>query len=277
MCFSPAWWTTRGRVSGASSASARGTQSFNATAPRLPPTTSTDNGPVRPAKRVSGGGTDSMSARSGLPTHSGRPPATAPNVPGNPVSTRSAPWRSTRLASPGLASRLWTISGTCRATAISDPGNDAKPPKPTTTCGARRPMTPAAWTQARRIANGPNSRRRQPLPRTLPKSMPSKSTPCFGTSRASMPSRVPSQNTRCPRRASSPATARPGKMWPPVPPVVIITVIAPALIPGNPAASGDSRNRRASGSPARCSWRRCPSRRTTAAAASGPWSAARPC
>ncbi len=38
-----------------------------------------------------------------------------------------------------------------------------------------------------------------------------------------MPSRVPSQNTRQPRATSFAATARPGKMWPPVPPVVIIT------------------------------------------------------
>ena len=142
------------------------------------------------------------------------------------------------MASPGLASRLWMTSGNCFATAVSAPGNEANPPNPTTTCGARRRMTPAAWTEGdRRIANGPNNSRRQPLPRTLPKSMPSKSTPCLGTSRASMPSRVPSQKTRWPRRASSSATASPGKMWPPVPPVVIITVIAPALIPWNPRNS----------------------------------------
>ncbi len=39
-----------------------------------------------------------------------------------------------------------------------------------------------------------------------------------------MPSRVPSQNTRQPRATSFAATASPGKTWPPVPPVVIITV-----------------------------------------------------
>jgi hypothetical protein len=39
-----------------------------------------------------------------------------------------------------------------------------------------------------------------------------------------MPSRVPSQKTRQSREINSAATARPGKMWPPVPPVVIITV-----------------------------------------------------
>src|SRR4051794_29721498 len=39
-----------------------------------------------------------------------------------------------------------------------------------------------------------------------------------------MPSRVPTQNTRAPRETSFAATARPGNTWPPVPPVVIITV-----------------------------------------------------
>ncbi len=39
-----------------------------------------------------------------------------------------------------------------------------------------------------------------------------------------MPSRVPSQNTRQPRAISLAATASPGNTWPPVPPVVIITV-----------------------------------------------------
>ena len=42
--------------------------------------------------------------------------------------------------------------------------------------------------------------------------------------RASMPSRVPSQNTRQPRATSFAATASPGNTWPPVPPAVIITV-----------------------------------------------------
>ena len=44
-----------------------------------------------------------------------------------------------------------------------------------------------------------------------------------------MPSRVPSQNTRQPRATSFAATASPGNTWPPVPPVVIITVTAPVI------------------------------------------------
>ncbi len=73
-------------------------------------------------------------------------------------------------------------------------------------------------------ANGPSSSVFQPLPRTPPNETPSNSTPCCRTSVASIPSRVPSQNTRQPRATSFAATARPGKTWPPVPPVVIITV-----------------------------------------------------
>ena len=53
--------------------------------------------------------------------------------------------------------------------------------------------------QARTSANGPSSSVRKPLPRTPPNDTPSNSTPCCGTSFASMPSRVPSQNTRAPR------------------------------------------------------------------------------
>ena len=274
MCFSPAWCVTTGRRSAGSRASARGTHSFSATAPKLPPTTSSRSGPVRPAKRCSGGATATMSARSGLPTHSTRGSRPSPRTPGKPVSTRSAPKRSTRLASPAFASRLCTTSGTLRATAISAPGNDAKPPKPMTTAGRRRPSTRNACTHAARIAYGPSSRRTGPLPRTLRNAIPSKSMPCWGTRRASMPSRVPSQKTFQPRRVSSAATAMPGKMWPPVPPVVIIAV---AVTRCNPATCAGSRSRPAAGWRPRRSWRRCRCRRTTAAAASGPWSAARPC
>src|SRR6185437_13392433 len=59
-------------------------------------------------------------------------------------------------------------------------------------------------------------------------------TPCCGTSVASIPPRVPSQNTRAPRETSFAATASPGKTWPPVPPAVIITV---ALIVARPSGS----------------------------------------
>src|SRR5262245_4624293 len=85
-------------------------------------------------------------------------------------------------------------------------------------------MMPRLCQHARASANGPNASWRTPLPRMPPNATPSKATPCCGTSLASMPSRVPSQNTRQPRATSFAATASPGKMWPPVPPVVIITV-----------------------------------------------------
>ena len=62
-------------------------------------------------------------------------------------------------------------SGTLRATAINAPGNEAKPPKPRTTWGRRCESTDHAARHAARIANGPNSSRFQPLPRTLEKSI----------------------------------------------------------------------------------------------------------
>src|SRR5689334_14953920 len=136
-----------------------------------------------------------------------------------------------RFARPATALASCNTRGRPVATPISAPGNDAKPPKPSTTDGLRRRMIDTLSMQAARSAYGPSSSVRNPLPRTPRNAMPSNSTPCSGTSFASRPPRVPSQNTDRPRATSFAATARPGKMWPPVPPVVIITV---ALTTGPP-------------------------------------------
>src|SRR5574340_895332 len=117
-----------------------------------------------------------------------------------------------------------SASGRPPATPISAPGNDAKPPSPSTTSGRRLLIARSAATQARTSANGPTTSVARPLPRMPRNGTASNSTPCCGTSVASIPPRVPSQNTRAPRAASFAATARPGKTWPPVPPAVIITV-----------------------------------------------------
>jgi hypothetical protein len=50
-------------------ASAFGTTALSAFAPRLPPTTSSFSGPLRPAKRLAGSGCERKAERSGLPTH----------------------------------------------------------------------------------------------------------------------------------------------------------------------------------------------------------------
>ena len=50
-------------------ASAAGTRSLSALAPRLPPTTSKRSGPERPANRSDGGPTLAIASRKGLPTH----------------------------------------------------------------------------------------------------------------------------------------------------------------------------------------------------------------
>src|SRR5205823_9021187 len=101
--------------------------------------------------------------------------------------------------------------------------------------GGRRRMIDTLSMQAARSAYGPRSNVRNPLPRTPRNETPSNSTPCSGTSFASRPPRVPSQNTDKPRATSFAATASPGKMCPPVPPVVIITV---ALIDDTPRSYG---------------------------------------
>ncbi|CFN71076.1 Uncharacterised protein [Bordetella pertussis] len=58
--------------------------------------------------------------------------------------------------------------------------------------------------------------------------------PRGGTSRPSILSGLPSHSTRQPRSRSTSATARPGMMWPPVPPAMMRMV--GALIPGLPAS-----------------------------------------
>src|SRR6185312_10960833 len=192
--------------------------------PRLPPTTSTRSGPARSVKRDAGGASATMSSRNGLPTQVARFDCLPRSAFGNPSRMRSAPYASTRVARPATAFASCRISGLPLAMPISAPGNDAKPPKPITTQGRRRRMTRKLSTHARSSAKGPSTSVRMPLPRTPRNDTLSKSTPCAGTSRASMPSRVPSQNTRQPRATSFAATASPGNTWPPVPPVVIITV-----------------------------------------------------
>ena len=205
-----------------------------------------------------------MSSRSGLPVNSLIARCRAPNAPGNPSSIRSAPYARIRLASPATAFASCSTSGRRVATPISAPGNDAKPPKPRTTSGgaagtrARRRRTPRP-ARTDRAASPPS-----PLPRTPRKQTLSKSTPCCGTSFASIPSRVPSQNTRAPRVDSFCATARPGNTWPPVPPVVIITV---AIIWGLPEARSLASPEGARASEAACGARVVPPARRAALAA----------
>ena len=63
-----------------------------------------------------------------------------------------------------------------------------------------------------------------PLPRTPENSMVSSGKPWAGTMRDSMEPGAPSQRTFQPRSRSAWATARPGKIWPPVPPAMIRAV-----------------------------------------------------
>ena len=74
----------------------------------------------------------------------------------------------------------WTMSGLPVATPISAPGNDAKPPNPSTTFGRRRRMMRRLWMQAAASANGPSSNVRQPLPRMPRNARLSNSRPCCG-------------------------------------------------------------------------------------------------
>jgi len=141
---------------------------------------------------------------------------------------RSAPYASTRLASPATAfcssapaaSRRQHPSARRETTRIRQ--NRARRPE-------RATDDPRLLPACARKRVGPSTNWRSPLPRTPPNGHAFEATPCCGTSFASIPSRVPSQNTRHPRASRFAATASPGKMWPPVPPVVIMTVPVMAM------------------------------------------------
>ncbi len=76
------------------------------------------------------------------------------------------------------------------------------------------------WPKARSSLNGSSTSVDTPLPRTPPNSTASNGKPRGGTSCCSMLPGAPSQCTRQPRARRPSATARPGKMWPPVPPAI---------------------------------------------------------
>ncbi len=111
---------TRGRCSAGISASAFGTTSLSACAPRLPPTTRTFSGPLRPAKRSAGSATWVNASRSGLPTHCTW--RAFGSTPGKAVNTRSAMPASTLLAMPATEFCSCSTSGLLKATPISPPG-----------------------------------------------------------------------------------------------------------------------------------------------------------
>ena len=145
---------------------------------------------------------------------------------GKPSSTRSAPYASTRLVRPGDRVRVVDHQRRAAATPISRPGNDAKPPMPSTTSGGggkTRQRLPARHEQRERPSSSVRSspcraRRETRRTRTRRRAAAPASLPC--------PSRVPSQNTRQPRASEFAATARPGNTCPPVPPAMIMTVHA---------------------------------------------------
>ena len=95
-----------------------GSASFNACAPRLPPTTRIRSGPVRPSKRASGDAMEAISARTGLPVHSA-----SFSAPGKATITLSETPASTRLARPAIAFCSCSASGRPSSEAIMPPGN----------------------------------------------------------------------------------------------------------------------------------------------------------
>ena len=141
-------------------------------APRLPPTTSSAQRAraLREALRRAARRRRS-SSRSGLPTHStlARVPAARARRESRAARgrrrTRACDWRD-----PRPRWHRGSTSGLPLATPISAPGNDAKPPKPSTTSGARRRMIAQALRACAAAARTARAAAlRNPLPRTPPK------------------------------------------------------------------------------------------------------------
>ena len=207
----------RGRCTSGSRASAAGTISLSTCAPKLPPTTAIFRLPWRSAKRFSGEGRAAMSARTGLPTS---PSGYCGKAWGKAYNTRAAHLASRLFAMPATAFCSCTKIGTPSSLAASPPGKVTKPPKPITALiWCLRMMALAACTQRSSI-KGRASLRSSPLPRTPFMAMSSSGMLCCGTRRCSMLSWLPSQITLCPCCCRDWATARAGKMCPPVPPAI---------------------------------------------------------
>ncbi|MNT70939.1 hypothetical protein D3C72_2093760 [compost metagenome] len=95
---------------------------------------------------------------------------------------------------------------------------------PITTSGLRRAMKRRMAKKLASILKPPLTVCARPLPRMPENAMASMGMPLFGTRSCSMPWVVPSQLTSQPRARIVCAIARPGKIWPPVPAAMIISL-----------------------------------------------------
>ena len=130
------------------SAAAAGMDRLRASAPWLPPSTSTRRTVPRPANRRSGGGRAERAARTGFPVVRSHPFPRREKVSEKlsmiPVATRA----SKRFARPGIAFCSWMSRGRRSNHAATPPGADTNPPMPRTRAGRIRRSSAAAWTSA---------------------------------------------------------------------------------------------------------------------------------
>ena len=148
------------------------------------------------------------------------------HVPWNACKTLLAIRASTRLGRPGTRFSSWTSSGMPRRRTARPPGPAAYPPKLIAQRGRLRPTTRIACHTARASLNGATSQRAALLPRSPAMSTVSSGIPCAGTRWHSMAPVAPSHRTGSSIDLSASATARPGKICPPVPPAMIRTPCA---------------------------------------------------
>ena len=114
-----------------SSANALGNTSFNAAAPKLPPTTNSFKLPLRAAYLCLGGGSCVISSRTGFPTNN----ALVPKADGNAASTLFANTANVLLVNPAIEFCSCMTKGLPNNLAINPPGKAANPPIPKTTVG----------------------------------------------------------------------------------------------------------------------------------------------
>ena len=191
--------------------------SLSALAPRLPPTTSSRSGPLRPAKRVGRIGLRRKAVRSGLPTHcaffstSGKAREHAVGHAGQHLVGQ--PGDRVLLVQHQRLAQQHAHHAARKADVAAQAEHHVGPH-----AAHRADALPECAQQlaaaAAAIVSGP-------LPRTPPKSIGLEgeaarrhqlALPCCRARPAS------ARASRASRRAS--ATARPGKIWPPVPPAM---------------------------------------------------------
>ncbi|MNC29902.1 hypothetical protein D3C75_781700 [compost metagenome] len=179
-------------------------------APRLPPITSTTGRARTKSSSILALSAlpASSSRRMGRPVYTALSPLICLTVSGKLTHTRPAKGTDIRLASPGVISDSWIITGMPRSLAAMTTGTLTKPPLENTTSGFSRPSTRQASHTPLTTLKGSLKFFRSIYRRSLPDEIAWNGMPVPSTMPRSMPSAEPMYSTAQPDLRSSPIRAR---------------------------------------------------------------------